>query len=59
MPAAQVTSCAFGGAGLRTMYVTTAAIGLSPAQRAEQPLAGGLFAIEVEVPGLPTARFGG
>jgi sugar lactone lactonase YvrE len=59
LPVANVTSCAFGGADLRTLYVTTAAKGLSPAQRAAQPLAGGLFEVRVGVAGLPVARFGG
>ena len=59
VPAAQVTSCTFGGADLRTLYVTTASTGLDGAQRAEQPLAGGLFAVELDLAGLPTNRFGG
>ena len=58
-PVGQVTSCAFGGPDLRTLYVTTASTGLDDRQRAEQPLAGGLFAVEVEVAGVPAARFGG
>jgi sugar lactone lactonase YvrE len=56
LPCAQVTKIAFGGADLRTAFVTTARIGLSEAELADQPLAGGLFAFDVEVPGLPTAR---
>jgi sugar lactone lactonase YvrE len=52
-PCTNITKLAFGGADLRTAYVTTAWKGLSPAQRAGQPLAGGLFAFRVETPGLP------
>lgn len=43
LPVSQVTSCAFGGADLRDLYITTASAGLSPSQRAEQPHAGALF----------------
>ena len=51
-PCTNITKLAFGGDDLRTAYVTTAWKGLSPAQRAEQPLAGGLFAFRVDTPGL-------
>ncbi len=52
VPVAQVTKAAFGGAELRTLYITSARKGLSDAALADQPLAGGLFAVEVEVPGI-------
>jgi sugar lactone lactonase YvrE len=52
-PCANVTKPAFGGADLKTLYVTTAWKGLSPAERAAQPLAGGLFRLAVDTPGLP------
>lgn len=52
-PCSNITKLAFGGEDLRTAYVTTAWKGLSPAQRAEQPLAGALFAFRVDTPGLP------
>jgi D-xylonolactonase len=52
-PCANITKLAFGGDDLRTVYVTTARKGLSPAQLAEQPLAGGLFTFRVQTPGLP------
>ena len=57
-PCTNITKLAFGGDDLRTAYVTTAWKGLTPAQRAEQPLAGGLFAFRVETPGLPHHVFG-
>ncbi|MCE7796333.1 SMP-30/gluconolactonase/LRE family protein [Sphingobium sufflavum] len=53
LPCARVTKIAFGGDDLRTAYVTTARTGLSEAQLAEQPLAGGLFAFDAPVAGLP------
>jgi sugar lactone lactonase YvrE len=56
-PCTNITKIAFGGADLRTAYVTTAWKGLDAAQRAAQPLAGGLFAFRVETPGLPHTPF--
>jgi sugar lactone lactonase YvrE len=53
MPVANVTKAAFGGKDLRTLYITTAWKGLSDAERKEQPTAGGLFRVRVDVPGLP------
>jgi D-xylonolactonase len=59
LPVAQCTKVAFGGRDLRTLYITTATVGLTDAQRAEQPLAGALFRTRVEVPGLPQNEFAG
>ena len=56
-PCTNITKLAFGGDDLRTAYVTTAWKGLSPAQRAEQPLAGALFAFRTDTPGLPHHAF--
>lgn len=57
-PCANVTKIALGGPDLRTAYATTARIGLDAAALQDQPLAGGLFAFDVDVPGrpLPLAR---
>jgi sugar lactone lactonase YvrE len=52
-PVANVTKLAFGGEGLTTVYATTAWKGLSPEAREAQPLAGGIFRFEADVPGLP------
>ena len=52
-PCANVTKLAFGGADLRTVFATTARKGLSEADLAAQPLAGGLFTFRVATPGLP------
>jgi D-xylonolactonase len=52
-PVPNVTKIAFGGPDLKTAFATTAAKGLTEAQRAAAPLAGGLFAFAVSVPGLP------
>ncbi|WP_411036909.1 SMP-30/gluconolactonase/LRE family protein [Shinella sp. BYT-45] len=53
LPVSQPTSCAFGGPGLRTLFVTTASQKLSDRQRAAEPLAGCLLALDVGVSGLP------
>lgn len=53
LPVANCTKATFGGDDLRTLYVTTAWKGLTDEQRAQQKLAGGLFAGRVDTPGLP------
>lgn len=60
-PCANITKIAFGGPDLRTAYATTASVDLSAHALEQQPLAGGLFAFEVQVPGrpLPTVHIGG
>jgi xylono-1,5-lactonase len=57
LPTSHITNCAFGGPDLRTLYVTSACSGLSDAQRAEQPLAGGLFSVAMNCQGLPATTF--
>ena len=58
VPNSRVTSCAFGGPDLRTLYITTARQKLSADELRAQPLAGSLFAVRVETCGLPEPRFG-
>ncbi len=43
VPVSKPTSCAFGGADLDRLYITSASIGLDEAALAVQPQAGGLF----------------
>jgi sugar lactone lactonase YvrE len=59
MPVAQPSCCMFGGEDLATLYVTSAWEDLSDQARAKQPLAGGLFALEPGVKGLPLPLFAG
>ncbi len=59
MPAKNVTSCAFGGAQLDELYVTTARKGLSAAELSAYPATGGLFRIRTGQTGMPTFVFGG
>jgi sugar lactone lactonase YvrE len=59
VPVAQVTSCAFGGAGLRELFVTTARRGLAAGQLAQQPHAGGIFSARPGVTGLAPQGYAG
>lgn len=58
LPVTNPTCLCFGGADLKTLYVTTAAKFLTDAQRAVEPLAGALLALEGLGQGLPEHRFG-
>ena len=58
LPVVQPTSCTFGGAGLRRLFITTASTGLDSAANANG-LAGAVFAVDLDVGGLPAARFDG
>lgn len=58
MPAARITSCAFGGDDLGDLYITSARTGLTESQLANQPLAGSLFVIKnIGVKGLPAVEY--
>lgn len=59
IPAAQVTSCTFGGRNLDELYVTTAREGFPPGGRADQPHAGGIFRTRPGVRGRRSHRFPG
>lgn len=59
VPVANPTCCAFGGADLGTLYVTTATQRLTPEELAKQPLAGSLLALRPGAKGLPEGRFAG
>ncbi|HEX4327008.1 MAG TPA: SMP-30/gluconolactonase/LRE family protein [Burkholderiales bacterium] len=58
LPVSQPTSCIFGGDDFGTLYITSAAQKLDPAERARQPEAGGLFAVRVGVQGMREPAFG-
>ncbi|WP_196258846.1 SMP-30/gluconolactonase/LRE family protein [Pelagibacterium limicola] len=59
LPVSKVTSLAFGGPDLRTLYITTASGKLTPEELAAQPLAGGLFSMTVDVAGILPGMFAG
>lgn len=58
LPVTNPTCLCFGGRDLKTLYVTSATKFLTPGQRASEPLAGSLLAIEGAGQGLPENRFG-
>ena len=53
LPASQLTCPCFGGADFKTLYVTSASEGISAGA---EPLAGAVFAIEMDIPGLAERR---
>jgi sugar lactone lactonase YvrE len=59
LPASNVTNVAFGGAGLDTLFISTASTGLDQAQLQAQPLAGALFHVATGATGLAPHRFAG
>jgi sugar lactone lactonase YvrE len=56
LPCQIVTNCTFGGPDLKTLFITTGTFSMSAAEKAANPQAGGLFAAQMEVAGLPPYR---
>jgi D-xylonolactonase len=59
LPVQKPTSCAFGGANLDRLYVTSASIGLDELALSMQPYAGGLFLLIPGVIGIEELPFAG
>jgi len=59
MPVTCPSSCCFGGPDLDELYITSASIELTEAERAAEPIAGGLFRAKPGVRGCPPAYFRG
>jgi sugar lactone lactonase YvrE len=59
LPARCPTMCAFGGADLQTLYVTTARQHRGADELAQLPQSGGIFALRAPAPGLPEPMFAG
>jgi sugar lactone lactonase YvrE len=59
LPAMCPTMCAFGGADLCTLYITTARQKRDAGELALLPQSGGIFAMRVDVPGQPEPSFAG
>jgi sugar lactone lactonase YvrE len=59
VPAMCPTMCAFGGADRRTLYVTSARQMRDADELAGLPDSGGIFAMRVDIPGLPEPLFRG
>jgi sugar lactone lactonase YvrE len=57
--ASQATACAFGGPELKDLFITTARRDLAGAALDDQPHAGGLFHIRLDVAGVPSSAFAG
>lgn len=61
LPVQRPTCCAFGGPGLRTLYITTTSQRMSEAELQAEPLAGALLAVDTAelagATGLPEPRF--
>lgn len=52
------TGCAFGGDDMKTLFITTSRGRMTDKMFERHPMSGGLFAIDVEVPGAPIRNFG-
>jgi L-arabinonolactonase len=59
MPVQRPSSCMFGGADLKTLFVTSACVELEWPALQRGPLAGALFSVQCDVPGLPEVPFSG
>ena len=58
LPVTNPTCVCLGGPAYRTLFITTARKFLSAERLSQEPLAGSVLAIEVDVSGLPERRFG-
>lgn len=54
LPVSQPSSCIFGGPDLKTLFITSAVFGLDSALESQ---AGAVFAVRLDVGGMPTARY--
>ncbi|MFN0315633.1 MAG: SMP-30/gluconolactonase/LRE family protein [Burkholderiales bacterium] len=59
LPVQRPTMMAFGGADMRTLFITTASQKLTSEELEKQPLAGALLCTQVSVRGVPDACFAG
>jgi sugar lactone lactonase YvrE len=59
VPCQTPTMPCFGGPDMKTLYLTSLSTGLQPQALQDYPQAGGIFALKVDVPGVPIAKFGG
>jgi sugar lactone lactonase YvrE len=53
VPTGRITCPALGGDDLKTLYITSAREGMTPEEIEAEPLAGSIFSIRVDTPGLP------
>ncbi|MFU8692762.1 SMP-30/gluconolactonase/LRE family protein (plasmid) [Rossellomorea sp. FS2] len=59
LPVSLVTSCVFGGADHKTLFITTARYGMTEQEIQESPLSGSVFAFEPGVAGTPSSYYKG
>jgi sugar lactone lactonase YvrE len=59
LPCSNPTAPCFGGPDMRTIFVTSLRHDLPAQVLADKPLSGGIFAVRVDVPGVPIARYRG
>jgi sugar lactone lactonase YvrE len=59
LPVSLVTSCAFGGAKLDVLFITSARTSLGKDALSKEPLAGGIFRVPTDVCGIPSHPFRG
>jgi sugar lactone lactonase YvrE len=59
VPAIRPTSLCFGGTDMKTIFVTSATVGLSESELSESPASGSTFAIQSQTAGRPAGVFSG
>lgn len=59
LPCSNPTAPCFGGPDLKTIYITSLRHDVPAEVLAEKPLSGGIFAVRVDVAGVPVGRFAG
>jgi sugar lactone lactonase YvrE len=59
LPASLVTSCTFGGGDMKSLFITTARMGLSEEETDRQPAAGSLFVCTPGSTGVPSTPYEG
>ncbi|MES0864291.1 SMP-30/gluconolactonase/LRE family protein [Ruegeria sp. SCPT10] len=57
LPVPNVTCCCLGGGEMNRLFITTARAGMTGAEQAAMPEAGGIYAVDVPVRGLPHGRY--
>lgn len=57
VPAHNVTSCAFGGKNLDTLYITSATVDMTEEEKEKYPLSGSVFKIKTDVKGVKSNFF--
>jgi sugar lactone lactonase YvrE len=58
LPVTYPTRCAFGGPGLDELFVTSARMAMTPAERAAEPHAGGIYRLRPGIRGRRATPFG-